>query len=41
MYPAKPNFDKSNGSKIKIEKLSTLPMEWLKKQETLRTVSVK
>lgn len=42
MYPAKPSMKESaNGSKIKIEKLSMLPVELLKKQEALRAVSVK
>lgn len=42
MYPAKPSTKESAlGSKIKIEKLSMLPVELLKKQEALRAIDAK
>lgn len=40
MYPASPSI-KDNKNSVKIQKLSALPVELLKKQEALRAVTVK
>lgn len=41
MYPATPSINKDTKKNVKIQKLSALPVELLKKQEALRVVAVK